>query len=179
MDIQWHEKSAQRKKLMATVFLGIGSNRGNRAKQCARALELLQEYGVKIIARSSIYKTEPWGRREQPWFLNMVVEAETDHAPHALLAHVKKIESKLGRTETVRWGPREIDIDILLYDDIIVQDHDLVIPHPLMHKREFVLRPLAEIAPHQMHPVVMKNMKDLLRNADSGDASPCIFLPDL
>jgi 2-amino-4-hydroxy-6-hydroxymethyldihydropteridine diphosphokinase len=156
---------------MATVFLGIGSNIGDRQKQCQQALEGLQKNGLQIISQSSLFRTEPWGRKEQPWFLNMVVEAETDHAPHALLALVKKIEHEMGRKESVRWGPRSIDIDILLYDDIMLQDHDLVIPHPLMHEREFVLRPLAEIAPHKMHPIFRKSMKELLQDTGLGNTT--------
>ncbi|UCE78646.1 MAG: 2-amino-4-hydroxy-6-hydroxymethyldihydropteridine diphosphokinase [Nitrospiraceae bacterium] len=148
---------------MATVFLGIGSNIGDRQKQCEKALELLQEYGLRIAARSSLYRTEPWGKKEQPWFFNMAIEGTTDYSPHALLDLIKKIEDELGRQESVRWGPRSIDIDILLYDDIILNGHELVIPHPLMHEREFVLRPLSEIAPDKTHPVLTKPVKDLLQ----------------
>jgi 2-amino-4-hydroxy-6-hydroxymethyldihydropteridine diphosphokinase len=148
---------------MATVFLGIGSNIGDRQKQCQQALEHLQKNGLQIISRSSLYETEPWGKKEQPWFLNMAIEGTTDHSPHALLALIKKIEIEMGREKTLTWGPRCIDIDILLFDDIILNEHELVIPHPLMHEREFVLRPLSEIAPDKTHPVLMKLIKDLLQ----------------
>jgi 2-amino-4-hydroxy-6-hydroxymethyldihydropteridine diphosphokinase len=147
---------------MSTVFLGMGSNIGNREKHCQKALELLREYGLNVVKQSSLHETEPWGNKEQPKFLNMAVEIETSLSPRALLGVLKKIEDDMGREIADKWGPRIIDLDILLYDDIILNEMDIVIPHPYMHEREFVLRPLSEIASDKLHPVLKKRVGDLL-----------------
>ena len=148
---------------MATVYIGIGSNRGDRRENCLRSIELLMQHGIRVTKESCLHETEPWGVSEQPAFLNMAVEIETDLAPPELLSLLKKIEHDMGRRETFRWGPRIIDLDILLYDDLILQTDLLTIPHPLMHEREFVLKPLAEIAAHVVHPVLRKRIGTLLR----------------
>jgi 2-amino-4-hydroxy-6-hydroxymethyldihydropteridine diphosphokinase len=145
----------------ALVYLGIGSNLGQREENCLKAIELLGKKGIIIIKRSSLYRTEPWGVREQPDFINMVVEAETELSPDDLLRVIKEIEREMGRVETFRWGPRIIDIDILLYNDMVYEGPELRIPHPLMHEREFVLIPLCEIAPEKIHPVLKRTMNEL------------------
>jgi len=150
---------------MSTVYIGIGSNLGDRHKNCLRAIELLKQQGLSVTRQSLLYETEPWGLTEQPEFVNMAVEAETELAPEPLLALLKKIEKNMGRRETVRWGPRIIDLDILLYDDIIMNTDALSIPHPLMHEREFVLRPLSEIAEEKVHPVLKKRIGELLKSS--------------
>jgi len=127
------------------IYLGLGTNLGDRAENLRTALARLTEV-VRVTAVSSVYETEPWGIREQPRFLNMAVGGVTELEPEALLAAVKNIEREMGRTDGVRYGPRLIDIDILLYDDRIVSMHGLVIPHPRLAERAFVLVPLAEIA---------------------------------
>jgi 2-amino-4-hydroxy-6-hydroxymethyldihydropteridine diphosphokinase len=127
------------KKIMATAFIGIGSNLGDRGENCAKALALLEQKGIKIVKPSSMIETEPWGVREQPKFMNMVVEVTTDMVPDTLLRKLKEVESELGRTESGRWGPRVIDLDILFYDDMVYSSPELEIPHPHMHEREFVL----------------------------------------
>ena len=142
---------------MAIVYIGIGSNLGDRHKNCLRAVELLKQSGLSVTKQSSVHETEPWGVTEQPAFLNMAVELETGLAPAELLGLLKKIEKDMGRQETVKWGPRLIDLDILLYDDITLNTDALIIPHPLMHEREFVLGPLAELAKDLVHPVLKKN----------------------
>jgi len=147
---------------MSTVYIGIGTNLGDRHKNCHRAMELLKQNGLFVAKQSSMHNTEPWGVTEQPEFVNMAVEIETELAPTELLALLKKIEKDMGRQEEVRWGPRIIDLDILLYDAITLNTDYLTIPHPLMHKREFVLRPLSEIAKELMHPVLKIKIKDLL-----------------
>jgi len=147
---------------MPTAYIGIGSNLGNREENCERAIRLLIEHGITVTKRSSMIETEPWGVREQPKFINMAVEIGTELDPEGLLRILKKIEEEIGRLPTSRWGPRIIDLDILLYDDLIMETPDLVIPHPGMSEREFVLKPLAEIAPEKMHPVLKKSIKSLL-----------------
>ncbi|MDR5695039.1 MAG: 2-amino-4-hydroxy-6-hydroxymethyldihydropteridine diphosphokinase [Armatimonadota bacterium] len=138
---------------MATVYLSLGSNLGDRAKTLEQALDALERSGrVRITKRSSLYETAPVGLANQPWFLNMAVEAETDLDPHSLLALIHEVEAGLGRKREVRWGPRTVDIDILLYGEEAISTETLTIPHPEMHRRAFVLVPLLEIAPGLHHP---------------------------
>ena len=148
---------------MAIVYIGIGSNLGDRHRNCLRAIELLRQNGLFITKQSSMHETEPWGVTEQPEFVNMTVETETVLAPIELLKMLKKIEKDMGRQDTIKWGPRIIDLDILLYDNIILKTDSLTIPHPLMHEREFVLGPLSEIAGDFIHPVLKKSIADLFK----------------
>jgi 2-amino-4-hydroxy-6-hydroxymethyldihydropteridine diphosphokinase len=147
---------------MAIAHIGIGSNLGNREENCLRALVFLEEEGMVLRKRSALYETEPWGVKNQPGFINAAVEIETDKGPQALLDALKKIEKTMGRTETRRWGPRVIDLDILFYDDLVIDTPDLKIPHPHLHERDFVLWPLSDIAPDKLHPVLRKTVKELL-----------------
>jgi 2-amino-4-hydroxy-6-hydroxymethyldihydropteridine diphosphokinase len=147
---------------MSTAYISIGSNLGNRQNNCERALSLLGKRGITIVKRSSMIETEPWGFKDQPKFINLVVEIQTELEPGELLRSLKEIESELGRTEAVRWGPRSIDLDILFYDDAVINSPELVIPHPHIQGREFVLRPLYEIAPDKVHPVLKKSVGELL-----------------
>ena len=156
---------------MSIAYIGIGSNVGNRRYHCLKAVELLEQSGQTVSKISSLYETEPWGVKDQPPFINMAVEIETGFPPKKLLALLKKIEKKMGRKKTVRWGPRVIDLDILFYDDLTLNDNDLVIPHPFMHTRAFVLEPLSEIAPDKVHPVLRKKVASLLRENTSSGAS--------
>jgi 2-amino-4-hydroxy-6-hydroxymethyldihydropteridine diphosphokinase len=127
------------------VYLGLGSNVGDRRAHLAAALERLNGH-VTIDAISAVYETEPVGFRDQPDFWNLVVRGRTSLAPGALLDALKTVEREAGRTATFTGGPREIDLDILLYDDLVLAEGDIVIPHPRMRERAFVLRPLAELA---------------------------------
>ena len=147
-------------ELMA-VYLGLGSNMGVREENLDRALELLSQR-MRLGKVSSIYDTEPLGNVNQPRFLNMACEAFTRLSPEGLLALAKGIESKMGR-HGKSTDPRPIDIDILLYGDKVMETPELVIPHPKMMERAFVLVPLSEIAPDIVHPVILKTMKELLQ----------------
>jgi len=129
----------------ARVFLGLGSNQGDRAEMLARARALLAAPDLRVVALSRVYETLPWGLVDQPRFLNQVVEARTSLSPRALLARCRDIEARLGRVRSSRWGPRTIDVDILIYDQVEVAEPDLVIPHPGLRDRAFVLVPLAEL----------------------------------
>jgi len=142
-----------------TVYLGLGSNMGNRQENLDQALKLLAQR-MRLGKVSSIYDTEPIGNVNQPRFLNMACEAFTRLSPEGLLALVKGIEQKMGRYS--RSGePRIIDIDVLLFGDKVVNTRDLVIPHPQMAERSFVLVPLSEIAPDTVHPVTKKTIKEM------------------
>lgn len=152
---------------MPVVYIGIGSNMGGRKANCRKAVKLLLREGMRVLKQSSMHETKPDGVKEQPLFMNMAVAAETDIPPHRLLKVLKSIEKEIGRKETIRLGPRVIDLDILLYGDLILNEPDLKIPHPLMHKRGFVLKPLSEIAPDAVHPVLGKAVKELFEKLNS------------
>ena len=148
---------------MENVFLGIGSNVGDRIFFLAEAVRKLRAApATRVVKVSSVYETEPVGVKNQGDFLNAVVWAQTSIGVAAFHSVIKLIEKEIGRLERSRWGPREIDIDILLFGELIINEAAIVIPHAEMVNRKFVLRPLAEIAPATVHPVVHTTMKDLL-----------------
>ena len=144
------------------VYLGLGSNIGDRLQYLIQAIAKMNESEISVQRISSYWETEPVGYADQPWFLNAVVEATTVLKPALLLTKLKQIEFELGRKQTVRNGPREIDIDILLYGDAQLQSATLTVPHSRLHQRRFVLEPLVELAPEVQHPILGKSMRELL-----------------
>jgi 2-amino-4-hydroxy-6-hydroxymethyldihydropteridine diphosphokinase len=145
---------------LKTTFLSLGSNLGDREAFLNDAIERLQAAGVRTVRRSSIHETEPQDYHDQPWFLNMAVEVETDLAPLALLGTIQKIEAEMGRQRSIPKGPRTIDIDILFYANLAIATPELEIPHPRLTERRFVLDPLSEIAPDLRHPVTGKTIRE-------------------
>jgi 2-amino-4-hydroxy-6-hydroxymethyldihydropteridine pyrophosphokinase len=145
-----------------TAYIGLGSNIGDREYQLNRAVELIKQTdGVEVTALSSYYNTAPVGYEEQPDFLNAVVEIKTTLSPEELLQLCTKIEKELKRERIIHWGPRTIDLDILLFGNDIVDSNNLTIPHPRMHERRFVLEPLNEIAPNVLHPFLKKSVHEI------------------
>jgi 2-amino-4-hydroxy-6-hydroxymethyldihydropteridine diphosphokinase len=145
-----------------TVYLSLGSNMGDRQRRLDAALDLLRAAGVAIVRVSRVYETEPQELRAQPWFLNLVAEAETRLFPLQLLHAIHRVEQRLGRRRMVEKGPRTIDIDILLFGGFVVATDELQIPHPRMAGRRFVLEPLAELAPDLRHPVTHQSVREML-----------------
>ena len=149
--------------IMNKVFLGIGTNLGDRKRNLREAIKQIEEHIGKVLNSSSVYETAPWGFEAETDFLNMVILVETIHSPGELLKKIFAIESGLGRERNQdRYSSRVIDIDILLYDDLMVDEKGLKIPHRLMHERRFVLAPFCEIAPDLIHPKLRKRMSVLL-----------------
>ena len=150
---------------MAHAYIGFGSNIDDRLGYITQALRLLLEAdNVSLIQISSLYETEPVGYEEQDWFLNGVAAVETDLSLPPLLVLLKEIEGEVGRQHRARWGPREVDLDLLIYDQCCINMPDLIVPHPEMHQRSFVLVPFAEIAPNVLHPILQQNIRTLLSN---------------
>lgn len=154
----------------AIIYLGLGSNRGDRLANLQAASAALAP-AVRVLRHSAVYETEPWGYVEQARFLNMALEAETELAPAALLQHIKQVEQQVGRVASFRYGPREIDIDILLYADLQLElgaaEGILQIPHPRLAERAFVLVPLAELAPELPVPDSGRSVSQLLAEQDA------------
>ncbi|MBI5207857.1 MAG: 2-amino-4-hydroxy-6-hydroxymethyldihydropteridine diphosphokinase [Candidatus Firestonebacteria bacterium] len=147
------------------IYLGLGSNSGNRKNNIIQAVKLLSlNNRIKVIDISSFYETEPVGYKNQPVFLNCVLKIRTGIAPLLLLSLLKEIEKRLGRVKNIRFGPRNIDLDILMYGNDIIKYKTLIIPHPRMHKRRFVLEPMVEISKRKLHPVYKKTVSSLLKS---------------
>ena len=163
---------------MAHAYIGFGSNIDNRLNYITQALRLLLEAdNVSLIQISSVYETEPVGYEEQDWFLNGVVSVETGLPVHELLVLLKTIEKEVGREHRARWGPREVDLDLLIYDQCCINTPDLIVPHPEMHQRSFVLVPFAEIAPDVHHPILQQNIQTLLSNLNDEKAVKLVAPP--
>ncbi len=148
---------------MNVAYLSLGSNEGNRMQWMQKAMVLLTENCGRIIAQSSVYETAAWGVQDQSDFLNMVIELETKHTPEELLEEIHNIENQLGRQRNIKWGPRTLDIDILLFNEEIIKIPELTIPHPYLGQRLFTLKPLSEIAPGYIHPLLNKSVIEMLK----------------
>jgi 2-amino-4-hydroxy-6-hydroxymethyldihydropteridine diphosphokinase len=144
------------------VYIGLGSNVGDRAEHLRVAREQIDAPDLRVLRASSIYETAPRDVKDQPWFLNQVIECETDLFPRQLLERLQKIERVMGRKRRMAKGPREIDLDILLYGNAVVKAPELEVPHPRLAERRFVLEPLAELAPEKRHPGTRRPMKEML-----------------
>ena len=151
---------------MTGIFLLLGTNLGDRHRNLLRAKELLLEAGIDILASSSVYETQPWGKEDQPWFLNVLLEVRTTLTPVGLLLKCQEVEVALGRTRIEKWGERIIDIDILYYHDQVINTRELVVPHPEIKNRKFTLLPLVELAAYVKHPVLNEDHKTLLTACD-------------
>lgn len=158
-------------RVESSAHIALGSNLGDREMNLLRAIaEIGKIPGTKIRALSGFYDTQPVGRVEQDNFLNSVLRIETSLTPQELLSELQRIETDVfKRKRTIHWGPRSIDLDILLYDNRVIAEENLVIPHPRLHERRFVLVPLAEIDPDLVHPQLNKNVAELLRSSDSNE----------
>ena len=156
------------------VFLSLGSNLGDRRTLIRKALQALSGAGVNVLRVSSLYRTEPVDLRNQPWFINCVAKVETELSPRGLLRLLKSMERALGRRRGTPKGPRRIDIDILLYENVVVRSRALTIPHARMKERKFVLVPLREIAPILLHPAARKTVSTMLR--ETADVSKVVKL---
>lgn len=154
---------------MAIAYLCLGSNLGDRAGLIEKAVNLLGlSQNIKIIRTSALYETEPWGIKDQNWFLNIAIEIKTTLNPQELLKKCNEVEKILGRNrnEEIRWGERCVDIDIIFYDKEIIDSENLTIPHKQMHKRAFVLIPLLELIPDFVHPIINKTVSDLYEDLE-------------
>ena len=151
----------QSKVFFHTAYIALGSNLGDKEANLRRALELLIERGVEIVKTSTFISTEPYGVTDQPQFLNGVCEVRTSLEPLELLHTLLDIEQEMGRVRLRHWGERNIDLDLLLYEDVVMDTPELKLPHPDMQNRDFVLLPLAEIAPELVHPILQKSIEEL------------------
>ncbi len=153
-----------------TVYISIGSNIGNKLKNCQNGIAALIKPGLSLLRKQSpFYSTEPVDYKKQDWFINVVIKIQSVFDPYQLLSEIKSIQQDAGRiSDPVRYGPRVLDLDILLYDDLVINSSGLVIPHPRMHKRRFVLKPICDIDPKVVHPVLKKDMRHLLDNLGDG-----------
>jgi 2-amino-4-hydroxy-6-hydroxymethyldihydropteridine diphosphokinase len=153
------------------IYLALGTNLGDRPANLRAALAALPPV-VMVQGSSPIYETPPWGVTDQPAFLNMVIKGKTRLGAQNLLKHLKHLETRLGRVPSIRYGPRKIDLDLLFYDDILLNTPELTIPHPSLHERAFVLVPLADLAPELVHPVLGKTVRQLLAEVDTTGVKP-------
>ena len=150
---------------MVNVYIGIGSNLGNEEDNIKKSIGLIGRK-LKVLKISSLYETEPVGYEKQNWFLNCIIEASTTLTPQGLLGFLQSIEKVFGRIATIKNGPRIIDLDILFYGNRVINQKNLIVPHPRLHQRLFVLKPLNEISPDFIHPILKKSIKELYSEID-------------
>ncbi|MBF0210714.1 MAG: 2-amino-4-hydroxy-6-hydroxymethyldihydropteridine diphosphokinase [Desulfamplus sp.] len=160
-----------------TVFISIGSNMGDKYANCIRGIEHINQlHGTKVVDIAHFYKTSPVDYKEQEWFINSALKIETELEPDNLMVTLKNIEEKIGQYEkSVRFGPRIIDLDIIFYDDMLINRDNLTIPHPRMDKRCFVLKPLCDIAPNLIHPILGHSLKELLKVVENDKEQQILF----
>jgi 2-amino-4-hydroxy-6-hydroxymethyldihydropteridine diphosphokinase len=151
---------------MFSTYILLGSNLGDSKKFISNAIVAIEKKIGLVKAKSALYQTAAWGKLDQPEFINQVIEVETKLSPVVLLENILEIEKILGRERLEKWGARIIDIDILFYENQIINELDLIIPHPFLHVRRFTLMPLSEIAPRLMHPILLKSISQLLTDLD-------------
>ena len=149
-----------------TCHLLLGGNQGNPKSNFEKSIEFIEKKIGIVVSSSSLYQTAAWGKEDQAPFLNQVLKVSTKLGPEILLKEILEIESLVGRVRYEKWGPRIIDIDILFYENAIIEEKDLTIPHPYLHQRAFTLIPLEEIAPELMHPVFNKTISELLTSCE-------------
>ncbi|HWD87553.1 MAG TPA: 2-amino-4-hydroxy-6-hydroxymethyldihydropteridine diphosphokinase [Mucilaginibacter sp.] len=152
---------------MSDVFLLLGSNLGDRQAYLQQAIAHIEQEIAPVVARSSIYETQSWGKTDEPDYLNQVIQLQTNIPAKEILYKILNIEKAMGREREVKWGSRIIDIDILFYGSEVINEDQLTVPHPELHNRMFTLAPLAEIAPGLIHPVLKKNIARLKRELKS------------
>ena len=151
--------------MIETAYIGIGSNLGKPVENCLKAIQLMDDMeGCRLLGRSGFYKTEPFGVDGQEWYLNGVVSLETKRPPSNLLQGLMAIEARMGRVRKEKWEARVIDLDLLLYGDLIIDESSLKVPHPRMHERKFVLVPIVDLVPNLIHPVLGRRMIELLED---------------
>jgi 2-amino-4-hydroxy-6-hydroxymethyldihydropteridine diphosphokinase len=159
------------------AYIAIGSNMDSPADNCNEAADLINDHpAISVSSRSSLYETEPYGKSDQNWFVNSVIEVTTHLSPELLFKACLAIEKKMGRLRGEKWGPRIIDLDILFYDDFVFRERDLEVPHPDIAERSFVLVPMNEIAPDFVHPKLKKSIETLLEEIPNPQEVKCLSL---
>jgi 2-amino-4-hydroxy-6-hydroxymethyldihydropteridine diphosphokinase len=152
------------------AFIGIGSNLGESVHNCDLAIRAMTaDRRNRVVEVSPFYRTEPVGKKDQGWFVNAVAALETSRSPRELLEFIQTVEHEMGRGRKEKWGPRIIDLDILFYDDQIIRAEDLVVPHPRLHERRFILTPLNDIAPDLRHPLLNQSIAEILSKLPEGE----------
>jgi 2-amino-4-hydroxy-6-hydroxymethyldihydropteridine diphosphokinase len=152
---------------MNKAYISFGSNIGDRKRAIAEAFDMIEKKGIKILNKSNLIETEPYGYTDQPSFMNGALEVETELSCRELLVTLLSIEKELGRVREFKWGPRIIDLDIVFFNDEIYDEEDLKVPHPDMQNREFVLKPLNDICPEYIHPVLKKKVSEMLGDIEN------------
>lgn len=165
--------------VLKVAYIGIGSNLGDKLKNCRKAIDIIDHTdGCTVSKQSPFYRTEPVGVTSQDWYVNGAIRIGTSLGPRELLKALLSIESHMGRVRHRKWEPRVIDLDILLYENEVIQEPSLMVPHPLMHQRRFVLQPMAQLDPGLIHPVLGKSMSEL-KDALGSEGQAAIPMRDM